>query len=477
MERRSEAGEVLITEDFLLGGEAARRLYHSYAAALPVVDFHSHLPAGRMADDARFDNLTQLWLVEDHYAWRAMRANGVDERYITGDASDWEKFVAWAGTVPKLLGNPLYHWVHMELKRPLGIGDRLLGPGTAAGIWEECGARLREEAFSCRGLLRQMNVALVCTTDDPCDSLEPHRRLAADATFPVQVLPTFRPDRGMNGDAPARFNAWVDRLAAASDVDIGDLDAYREALRKRHDAFHAAGCRVSDHGLERVCAEDYTEGEIRSAFERLRSGQALTAEAAAKFQSAMLHEFALMNWEKGWAQQFHIGPIRNTNTRLLRQLGPDVGCDSIGDANYGAALAKVLDRLDQQGRLAKTILYNVNPRDNELIASMAGNFQDGRVPGKIQFGSAWWFMDHQDGIERQLRALSSIGLVSRFVGMVTDSRSFVSHSRHEYFRRVLCNWLGGEMEKGLLPRDFELIGGLVQDVCYRNALEYFGFEC
>ncbi len=377
---------VFVTDDFLLGCEAARVLYHNYAEGLPIVDFHSHLPPAHIAQDHQFDNLAQLWLVDDHYAWRAMRANGVDERYITGEASDWEKFLKWAETVPKTLGNPLYHWVHMELKHPFDIGDRLFGPDTAEGIWKECGARLAQEEFSCRGILRKMKVALVCTTDDPCDSLEHHQSIAADARFEIQVLPTFRPDRGWTIDSPARFNEWVDRLAQRSNVEISDFNSYLEALRKRHDAFHAAGCRASDHGMATVYAEDYRQSEIEKSFEQLRSGKRLSPEAAVKFRSAMLHEFAVMNWEKGWVQQLHIGALRNANTRMLQRLGPDVGCDSIGDANYGVALARFLARLEQEGQLTKTILYNINPRDNELVASMTGNFQDGQIPGKIQFG-------------------------------------------------------------------------------------------
>ena len=465
-----------ITDDFLLENEAARTLYHTYGEALPILDFHSHLDPEWIASDARFDNLAQLWLAGDHYAWRAMRASGIDERYISGDAPDWEKFQKWAETVPQTLGNPLYHWVHMALQKPFGIRDRLFGPKTAEAIWEHCRARLQEEDFSCRGILRQMNVALVCTTDDPCDCLEHHRKIAEDATCDIQVLPTFRPDRALAVKDPARFNSWVDQLAAAADVDIKEYSSYLDALRKRHGFFHDAGCRISDHGLESVPAEDSSEAGVRSAFDRLRSGEALSGKAAAELQSAVLHELAVMNLEKGWVQQFHIGALRNTNTRLLSLLGADAGCDSIGDSNYGRSLAKFLDRLDQKDRLAKTILYNLNPRDNEMIVSLAGSFQDGSVPGKIQVGSAWWFLDQKDGIERQLSALSHMGLLSRFVGMVSDSRSFLSFNRHEYFRRVLCNFLGRDIERGLLPRDFRGIGSLIKDICYRNAAEYFGFE-
>ncbi|MGQ9576101.1 MAG: glucuronate isomerase [Thermoguttaceae bacterium] len=468
--------DLFITEDFLLENRAAVRLYHEFARQMPILDYHCHLPAREIAEDRRFENLTQIWLAGDHYKWRAMRANGVPEHYITGPASDWEKFQKWAETVPKTLRNPLYHWTHMELKRPFGIGDRLLNPQTARGIWEHCNALLAQPEFSCRGIMRQMNVLLVCTTDDPVDDLRHHRAIAAEGSFPIRVLPTFRPDKAMAAESPEAWNAWVERLARAADLEVRDFQSYLEAIRRRHDFFHSVGCRVSDHGLEAMYAEDYTEAEIAGIFRKLRQGRPAAADEVAKFKSAMLYELAVMDHEKGWTQQYHLGALRNPNTRMLAALGPDTGFDAIGEAAIARPLARFLDRLDQAGRLAKTILYNLNPAQNDVLAALAGSFQDGTVPGKIQFGSAWWFLDQKDGIERQLQCLSNHGLLSRFVGMLTDSRSFLSYTRHEYFRRILCNVLGTEMEQGLLPGDIELIGRMVQDICFHNAAEYFGFE-
>jgi len=465
-----------IGEDFLLQNKAAVRLFHEYARDLPIVDFHCHLPPRQIAEDHRFENLTQIWLYGDHYKWRAMRANGVPEEYCTGNASDWEKFEKWAETVPKTLRNPLYHWTHLELKRPFGISDRLLAPATARSIWDHCNAKLAQPEFSCRGIMRQMNVALVCTTDDPTDRLEHHAAIARDRSFPIQVLPTFRPDKALAVESPEAFNAWVDRLAEASGVEIQDYWTYLEAIRRRHDFFHQMGCRLSDHGLETFYAEEYRESEIQGLFRRLRWNQELDEREIAKFKSAVLLELAVMNYERGWAQQFHVGAQRNNNTRCFRTLGPDTGFDSIGDWPHARALARFLDRLDCHGRLAKTIVYNLNPADNEVMATTIGNFQDGSIPGKMQLGSGWWFLDQRDGMLRQLESLSNQGLLSRFVGMVTDSRSFLSYTRHEYFRRILCNLLGTEMEQGLLPQDMDLIGGLVRDVCYCNAVAYFGFD-
>jgi glucuronate isomerase len=469
--------DVFITENFLLQTEAAQRLYHEYAKSMPIFDYHSHLPPQQIAEDHQFDNLTRIWLAGDHYKWRAMRTAGVPERYCTGDASDWEKFLRWAETVPKLLRNPLYHWTHMELKRPFGISDRLLCPATAKEIWEHCNSLLARKEFSARGLLRQMNVVLLCTTDDPTDTLDYHRQMAADRSLAVRVLPTFRPDRALAVENPAAFRSWVDRLGEVSGVRIQDFDSFLEALRRRHDGFHAVGCRLADHGLTVFYAEDYTAQEVESAFGRVyRDGQPLDAESAAKYKSAVLFELASMNAEKDWTQQFHFGCMRNNNTRAFQTLGPDTGFDSIGDWPQGAAMARFFDRLEQRGRLTRTILYNLNPADNELVATMLGNFQDGRTPGKMQMGSAWWFLDQKNGIERQIEALSNMGLLSQFVGMLTDSRSFLSFIRHEYFRRILCNILGQDMTEGLLPRDFDLVGSMVQDICYRNAARYFKIE-
>jgi len=463
-------------DDFLLQSDAARRLYHEYAEPMPIIDYHCHLPVMEIATDHRFANLTEIWLKGDHYKWRAMRAAGVEERFITGDAGDWEKFLKWAETVPKTLRNPLYHWTHLELKRPFGIADRLLNRETARGIWEECNARLATPEFSARSIMKRMGVVLVCTTDDPADSLEHHTAIAADPTFDIKVLPAWRPDRVMALDDPTAWNAYIDRLGAAADVEIRSLDSLLDALRKRHDFFHAKGCRLSDHGLETIPAADYTEAGVRAIFDKARDGRAPTAAEVLAFKSAMLYELAVMDAEKGWVQQFHLGALRKVNTRMTARLGPDTGYDAIGDFEIGRPLARFLDRLEREGRLAKTILYNLNPRDNELLAAMCGCFQDGSVPGKMQFGSAWWFLDQKDGMEKHLNALGSIGLLSTFVGMLTDSRSFLSYARHEYFRRILCNVLGQEMSDGLLPDDMALVGEMVKDICYRNAARYFGFE-
>jgi glucuronate isomerase len=378
--------------------------------------------------------------------------------------------------VPKTLRNPLYHWTHLELNRPFGISDRLLAPETAESIWNDCNALLARDGFSCRGIMRQMNVVLVCTTDDPADNLEHHAKIAADSTFKIRVLPAWRPDRGIAVESAAAFNVWLGRLAAAANVEIDSLDAYREALAKRHDFFHRMGCRMSDHGLDTLFAAPYTERQIQAIFRKVRDCKDLESEEILQFKSAMLYEFALMDHAKGWVQQYHLGALRNNNSRRLRELGPDTGFDSIGDWSVAQPLSRFLDRLDREGRLTKTILYNLNPSHNEVLATMIGNFQDGSVPGKMQFGSGWWFLDQRDGMRRQIESLSNQGLLSRFVGMLTDSRSFLSYTRHEYFRRILCDLLGSEMEEGLLPRDIALVGGMIQDVCYHNAANYFGFE-
>ena len=464
-----------IHDDFLLQSSAAVELYHRYAEGVPIIDYHCHLPPDQVARDHRFRNLTEIWLYGDHYKWRAMRANGVPERFITGDASDREKFEKWADTVPATLRNPLYHWTHLEMAKPFGITDRLLGPDTAQSVWEECNALLAQPGFSCRGIMERMNVVLVCTTDDPVDTLEHHRRVASDPSFKIRMLPAFRPDNGFAVDAPEPFNAWVDQLGAAADVEIKGFDSYIDAFRRRADFFHRNGCRLSDHGLETAYAEDYTGAEIRAVFDRVRAGRELGQGEILKFKSAMLYELGLMYYERGWTQQFHFGAMRNVNTRMMRLLGRNTGFDTIGDFEIARPLAKLLDRLDEHDRLPRTILYNLNPRDNELMAAMIGNFQSG-PPGKVQYGSSWWFLDQKDGIEKQIEALSNMGLLSRFLGMLTDSRSFLSYTRHEYFRRVLCNLLGAEMEAGLVPDDMGMVGGMVRDICYNNAARYFGFD-
>ncbi len=464
-----------IDEDFLLESDFARELYFDHATALPIIDYHCHLSPEELGTDRVFANMTQLWLAGDHYKWRAMRSNGVAERFCTGDASDWEKFSAWAQTVPRTLRNPLYHWTHLEMRFPFGICDRLLCEETAREIYETCNERLQQPEFSACGLLGQYDVELVCTTDDPTDSLEHHLRLRAQpsAKCRARVYPTWRPDRAIAVEDVDAYNLWLDKLEHVSGVEIRHYDDLMTALAARHDFFHAAGCRLSDHGLDTLYAEDFAASEIDDSFAKLRRRRPLDDAAAARFKSAVLLEFGRMDHAKGWVQQFHIGALRDTNTRLLAVAGPNAGFDSIGDRSVAAPLARFLDRLDQTNQLAKTILYNLNPRDNELYATMIGNFQDGSSPGKIQYGSAWWFLDQLGGMQRQLDALSNMGLLSRFVGMLTDSRSFVSYSRHEYFRRLLCNLLGGEVERGLLPRDLSLLAGLVRDVCYENARQYF----
>jgi len=465
-----------MSEDFLLYSDAAKRLYHDYARDMPIFDYHCHLPVQDIAENKKFENLSQIWLNDDHYKWRAMRANGVDEDFITGNRSDFEKFQAWAATVPKTLGNPLYQWTHLELKRYFGIEGTLLNENTAKDIYDNCTKILQTDGFSTQGILRKMDVRMICTTDDPLDSLEYHQQLGDDQNFPVRVLPAFRPDKAMAVESPEHFNDWVGRLEAAADTEITNYETYVEALRQRHDYFHKTGCRLSDHGIDRPYAEDYTEAQIGRIFEKARSGKMLEDSEIRQFKSAMLIDLAVMDAEKNWTQQFHLGPLRNVNTRAMQQLGPDSGYDTIGDFEVGQPLARFLDRLENQGKLAKTILYVVNPRNNELIAAMIGNFQDGSIPGKIQFGSAWWYNDQKDGMEAQIKALANMGLLSRFVGMLTDSRSFLSYPRHEYFRRVLCNLLGNEVENGELPDDLDLIGGMVKDICFNNAVGYFGIK-
>ena len=460
-----------LTEDFLLQTETARILYHEYAAKIPIYDYHCHISPVEIAEDKQFENLTQIWLYGDHYKWRAMRTNGIDERYITGNAGDREKFEKWAQTVPYTLCNPLYHWTHLELKRCFGI-DKLLNPQTAGEIYDRCSRMLRTPGFSCRNIIRKANVEIICTTDDPIDTLEHHQKIKTDG-FEVKVFPAWRPDKGTAVEDIPALNAWIDRLQEAADTDISDYTSYLEAIKRRHDYFHENGCRISDHGVETAYAEDYTENEIRAIFDKIRTSNELNFPEQVKFKSAMLAEFALMDHEKGWVQQFHFGALRNSNTRMLKTLGPDTGFDSIGDLEIAKPLAKFLDRLDCDNKLAKTIVYNLNPRDNEVIAAMIGNFQDGSVPGKIQFGSAWWFLDQKDGIERQINALSNMSLLSRFVGMVTDSRSFLSYSRHEYFRRILCNILGNGVENGEIPEDMNLLRCMVEDICFNNAAEFF----
>ena len=467
--------KTFLGDDFLLDTDTAIDLYESFARRQPIIDYHNHLSPQLIADNHRFRSITEIWLDGDHYQWRAMRAAGVDERTITGDVSDWEKFAAWAGTVPQTLRNPLYHWTHLELRFPFGVRDQRLGPATARAIYDRCNARLAEPAFTTQGLLQQYDVRVVCSTDDPADDLAPHARHAENRAAFTKLYPTWRPDKALAvHDLPA-WNGWVDRLGAAAGVSIDRLAGLRDALARRHDAFHARGCRASDHGLDRMFAASYTEREVEAIFAKARAGAALAPDEIEKFRAALLYDFAIMDHARGWVQQFHLGAMRNLSARAVRRIGPDTGYDSVGDFPQGEALARFLDRLDSEDKLAKTIVYNLNPRDNELFATIVGTFQDGSVPGKMQFGSAWWFLDQLDGMERQMEALSNMGLLARFVGMLTDSRSFLSFSRHDYFRRLLCNLLGNDVARGRLPNDRGLLGRLVEDVCYKNARAYFGF--
>ena len=460
-------------ENFLLKTETAQKLYHEHAAKMPIFDYHCHINPKDIAEDRCFNTVTEVWLYGDHYKWRAMRTNGVDERFCTGDATDWEKFEKWAETVPQTLRNPLYHWTHLELKKFFGI-EKLLSPATAKEIYDECNRLLNTPEYSVRGLIRKANVNTICTTDDPVDTLEYHKQIK-ESGFEVAVLPAWRPDKAMMVADSAFFNDYMAQLGKAAGMDIkifGDMIA---ALDKRHEFFHENGCRLSDHGLDTAFAEDYTTEEIEAIFVKIRGGAELATEEILKFQSCMLYEFGVMDHKRGWTQQFHIGAQRNNNTRLFKKLGPDTGFDSIGDVPVAAPLAKLLDRLDMENKLTKTILYNLNPRDNELYATMLGNFQDGSVPGKIQYGSGWWFLDQKDGMTKQMNALSNLGLLSRFVGMLTDSRSFLSYTRHEYFRRTLCDLLGTDVENGEIPYDMELLGNMVENICFNNAKEYFNF--
>lgn len=463
-----------LDQDFLLSTPTAQKLYHDFASRMPIIDYHCHLPPQQIAEDTRFENLTQVWLYGDHYKWRAMRTNGVHESYCTGDRSDWEKFQKWAETVPYTLRNPLYHWTHLELQRYFDI-QNILNADTARKIYDECNAKLQGEDYSVRNLLRKMNVKLVCTTDDPIDSLEYHQKIKQDG-FEIQILPAFRPDNAMNVSDPAKFVAYTKKLEATTNIAISSFDDFLYALQNRHDFFASMGCGVSDHGLEEIYADDFTGSEVDAIFNKVHAGKNLSEAEQRKFRSAMLIHFAEWDWEKGWVQQFHLGALRNNNSRMTNTLGPDTGWDSIGDFSQGRALAKFLDKLDNHNKLAKTILYNLNPADNELMATMIGNFNDGSSAGKIQWGSAWWFLDQKDGMTKQINTLSNMGLLSKFIGMLTDSRSFLSYPRHEYFRRILCNLFGEEIEKGELPNDIPWIGKVIEDICYYNARNYFNWQ-
>ncbi|HZL10227.1 MAG TPA: glucuronate isomerase [Prolixibacteraceae bacterium] len=460
-------------KNFLLQTETAQKLYHEYAAKMPIFDYHCHINPKDIAEDRMFNSITEIWLAGDHYKWRGMRTNGVDEKYCTGDASDWEKFEKWAETVPQTLRNPLYHWTHLELKKFFGINE-VLSPKNARKIYDACNEKLRTPDYSCRNIIRMANVHTICTTDDPIDSLQYHRQIKASG-FEVAVLPAWRPDKAMMVDDPESFNLYINQLATVSEIEINTFNNLIAALDKRHQFFHENGCRLSDHGLDTAFAEDYSPKEIRAIFAKVQAGNKLTSEEILKFKSCMLYEFGVMDHSRGWAQQFHLGALRNNNTRLFNQLGPDTGFDSIGDKPVAESLSKLLNKLDTENKLCKTVLYNLNPRDNELYATMIGNFQDGSVAGKMQWGSGWWFLDQKDGMTKQINALSNLGLLSRFIGMLTDSRSFLSYTRHEYFRRTLCNILGNDVENGEIPNDMELLGDMVENICFNNAKNYFNF--
>ncbi len=466
-----------IHDDFLLQTDAARELYHDYAVHEPIFDYHCHLPPDQIARNHHFQNIQEVWLAGDHYKWRAMRTNGESEWVCTGNASPREKFDAWARTVPHTMRNPLYHWTHLELKRFFGF-DGIFSPDSADDVWALSEEVLERPDMGVHGLLNMSGVRVVCTTDDPTDSLEWHQKIKSDpGLLETKVYPTFRPDKALGLGDPAAWNGWVDRLAEVSDTEIRDLNSFLEALRKRHDFFHSLGGRLSDHGMTQLVYNPCSDADASNIFNLVRGGQAPVADDIDAFTTFMMIFFGHLDAEKGWTKQFHLGAMRNNNTRLFEKLGPDTGFDSIGDYPQGWALSRYLDALDSTNQLPKTILYNLNPRDNYLFATMIGNFQDGSIAGKMQFGSGWWFLDQKEGMEWQINALSNLGLLSRFVGMLTDSRSFLSFPRHEYFRRVLCNLVGDDVDKGLLPRsEMPAIGGMIRDICYKNAVNFLGIE-
>lgn len=465
--------KAFMDENFLLESKAAEELYHGYASDMPIIDYHCHLSPQDIADDRRFESMTKMWLDCDHYKWRAMRINGVDERYCSGNATDYEKFEKWAETVPYTLRNPLYHWTHMELKRPFGIHG-LLNRNSAKEIYGVCNELLQEDGFSARGIMRGFGVEVICTTDDPVDTLADHQRIRNEG-FEIKVLPTWRPDRALMVDDPVAFQKYVGRLEEASGLDISTYSDFLEALRLRHDFFHGQGCVLSDHGLETLDVVNYTEKDVEQIFLRIRQGMFLKPDEKAIFRTSTLYELALMDYEKGWVQQFHLGALRNISGRMFKSLGADTGFDAIGDFEIGRPLVNFFDKLDCVDKLGKSIVYNLNPCHNEMVATILGGFNNGGIPGKLQYGSGWWFLDQKDGMTRQINALSNMGLLSRFIGMLTDSRSFLSYSRHEYFRRILCNMLGADMENGEIPGDMDMVGAMVRDICYHNAKRYFGF--
>lgn len=461
-----------IHDDFLLRTKTAQRLYHEFAEGEPILDYHTHLPPEQMARNCRFGDLAHVWLGGDHYKWRAMRASGVAEQFCTGDAPPYEKFLAWARTVPQTLRNPLYHWTHLELKRYFDI-DELLDERSAPRIWEQANERLNTDELTPRGIFQKFKVRAVCTTDDPTDDLAYHRQIA-ESQIGTGVFPTFRPDRVLEIDLTEQFQGWIDKLARVSDTDITKFGDLLAALKKRHDYFHERGCRLSDHGINSCYADFCDEAAAAAIFDKARAGKQVSPQEQRQFASFLMVYVGSLNAAKGWAMQLHLGALRNANSRLMNQLGRDVGGDSIGDEPQASALARFLDRLEQDKTLPKTIIYNLNPADNAVIAAMIGNFQDGSIAGKIQMGSGWWFLDQWEGMQWQMNALSNQGLLARFIGMLTDSRSFLSYPRHEYFRRCLCDLLGTDVENGAIPNDDGLLGPLVRNICYHNAKEYLG---
>jgi glucuronate isomerase len=460
-------------EHFLLHSPTARRLFHEVAKDLPIIDYHCHLSPREIAGNQRWENLAEIWLGGDHYKWRLLRANGVTEDLITGKSTPREKFQAWAATVPLTLCNPIHHWTHLELQRYFGI-DLLLSAQTADEIWERANAILATPDFCAHGLLQKFAVRMVGTTDDPADSLADHHAIAASG-LATRVLPTFRPDKVFLVDQPAQLEAWLGKLEAVADVSIICLSDLLAALQQRHDDFHAAGGRLSDHGLGRCPALGCSDAHASIIFDKARSGKAVTAEEQEQFAFYLMVFFGQLDAARGWTKQLHLGAFRNTNTLMYGRLGPDSGYDTIGDHRQGEALVRYMDALASEGAMPKMILYNLNPADNYLFAAMTGAFQDGSTAGKIQYGSGWWFLDQKNGVELQLEALAATGLLARFVGMLTDSRSFLSYPRHEYFRRILCNWLGSAADRGELPDDFAALAELVRGVCFENASSYFGF--
>jgi len=464
--------KTFLDADFLLQTDTARELYRKHAATMPIIDYHCHLDPKMIAENHQFADLTEIWLGGDHYKWRAMRANGVPEEYITGDKPSYEKFEKWAWTLPYTMRNPLYHWTHLELSRIFGIHDTLK-LSNARSVYEACTAKLQTPEFRPQAIMKRMRVEAVGTTDDPVDSLLYHRQIR-ESGFAVKVLPAWRPDKSLAIEHPQAYNEYIDRLGDASGVSILTYTDLLDALQRRHDYFEQEGCNLSDHGLTTFYADTYTDAEIQAVFMKVRAGKTPTPEEVNLFRAALLYDLAAMDKRAGWVQQFHVGAIRNNNTRMFNQLGADTGFDAIDDCAVAASMNRFFDRLDSDGLLAKTIVYNLNPRDNELLVTNLYNFNDGSTPGKMQYGAAWWFLDQLTGMENQLNALSTLGLLSRFVGMLTDSRSFLSYPRHEYFRRLLCNMIGNDLEKGLLPlSEMAFISQMVEDICYYNAKRYF----